>query len=132
MNPMTEKPRIIVKAKNIQLVLDYCLQEKTEFTVIPRGSSNDEWEIELSIKTISKAIEWGMFMKTNRLELAVNELFNKPEIAAAAPKPKAKPREKKVPATDLKNETDFAEILHTPKKQTDQTSLLSFDMESDK
>ena len=131
MNPISEKPRIIVKAKNIQLVLDYCLQEKTEFTVIPRGSSNDEWEIELTIKTISKAIEWGMFMKSNRLELAVNELFNKPEVAVV-PKAKPKAREKKAPVAEPKNEGEIPEILQSPKKQTDQTSLLSFDMESDK
>ncbi len=129
MNPMSEKPRIIVKAKNIQLVLDYCLQQKTEFTVIPRNNSNDEWEIELSIKSISKAIEWGMFLKANKLDLAINELFNKPETIA--PKAKPKTREKKAPAADTTAENDIPETMQTAKKQNEQTSLLTFDMDSD-
>ena len=134
MNTITEKPRIIVKAKNIQLVLDYCLQQKTEFTVIPRNAANDEWEIELTIKNISKAIEWGMFLKTNKLELAVNELFNKTEtVAPKANLPRrAKSRGKKAPVNDTKNENDIPEILQTPKKHNEQTSLLSFGMDPDK
>lgn len=131
---MTEKPRIIVKAKNIQIVLDYCLQQKTEFTVIPRNAANDEWEIELTIKNISKAIEWGMFLKTNRLELAVNELFNKPENVAPKVNPprRSKNRDKTVPVADVKTENDIPEILQAPKKHTEQNNLLSFGMDPGK
>ena len=123
---MSEKPRIIVKAKNIQLVLDHCLQEKTEFTVIPRNASNDEWEVELSIKSITKAIEWGMFIKANKLDFTTNELFVQAE-PAQAPKVKAKPRMKKGNENSLKldNEKPSTEINQNSKSE--QTNLLSFD-----
>jgi hypothetical protein len=128
MNPTNEKPRIIVKSKNLQIVIDNCIEQKTEFTVIPRNTSNDEWEVELNIKTISNAIEWGMFMKANKLELVANVLFNKPVI----PVQKPKIREKKSPvissSTQINNEEDDeTETAGSTKKLNDQTNVLSFD-----
>lgn len=99
----TEKPRILLKSKNIQIVLDYCFEQKLEFTVIPR-ENNDEWEVEISIKSIVKAIELGMFMKSNKLDLVGSELFPKP----LAPKPIRKAPEK--PATPLFNEKSTDEV----------------------
>ena len=125
MNPMSEKPRIIVKAKNIQLVLDQCLQEKTEFTVIPRNASNDEWEIELNIKSISKAIEWGMFIKANRLDFSTNELFKTVETT---PVPKVKPKEKTRKVTTGISKSDNDNIDSDDQiKKNEQPSLLSFE-----
>lgn len=129
MNPTNEKPRIIVKSKNLQIVIDYCIEQKTEFAVIPRNSTNDEWEVELNIKSILKAIEWGIFIKANKLEFAVNELFIKP---IAAPIQKSRIKEKKTPititTTELKKEdTEKNETIASTKKQNDQTNVLSFD-----
>lgn len=121
MNPTNEKPRIIVKSKNLQSVIDYCIEQKTEFSVIPRNASNDEWEVELNIKTIAKAIEWGMFMKANRLELVANVLFTKP--ITPIQKPKVKEKRTVVSSTDLKKENK--EEAETAKQ--DQTNILSFD-----
>lgn len=67
----SEKPRILIKSKNLQLIFDYCVETKTEFTVIPRNT-NDDWEIELNIKSIIDAIKWGMFLKSNKIELIEN------------------------------------------------------------
>lgn len=120
MNAINEKPRIIVKSKNIQIVIDFCIQQKTEFTVIPRNASNDEWEVELNIKSITKAIEWGMFIKANKLDFIVNELFNinKP-IAQTPPIPKVKPktRERKETQAPIADEN-----------KSEQNNLLSFDL----
>jgi len=124
MNPINEKPRIIVKAKNIQLVINYCIEQKTEFAVIPRNASNEEWEVELNIKSISKAIEWGMFIKANKLEFLVNELFNKPIAPAQKPKTKGKKAPVTIPEMDLKNEE--TETAVSNKKHSDQTNILSF------
>ena len=125
---MTEKPRIIVKAKNIQLVLDYCLQEKTEFAVIPRNASNDEWEVELNIKSISKAIEWGMFIKANKLDYTFNDFFKQTE-APIIQKAKPKAKEKK---TNVPNKTnDLLLNDNTQVKPTEQKNLLTFDMETE-
>ncbi|MCX7863357.1 MAG: hypothetical protein N2449_10230 [Bacteroidales bacterium] len=77
-----EKPRILVKTKNLQLVFDYCIETKTEFTVIPRNS-NDDWEVELAIRNIIDAVRWGMFLKANKIDLIetpvlLNPTINKP------------------------------------------------------
>ncbi len=66
-----DKPKIIVKTKNLQIVFDYCIETKTEFTVIPK-SSNEDWEIELNIRNIKEAVKWGMFLKANKLDLIDN------------------------------------------------------------
>lgn len=75
-----EKPRILVKTKNLQLIFDYCIESKTEFTVIPRNS-NDDWEIELSIRSIIDAVRWGMFLKTNKIELLDTQILVTPTIS---------------------------------------------------
>ena len=125
MNPINEKPRINVKSKNLQIVIDYCIEQKTEFTVIPRNSINDEWEVELNIKSISKAIEWGMFIKTNKLGFAVNELFNKPVATVQ----KTRTRGKKTSITnvtdEIKNEENESVVSY--KKQSNQNNTLSFE-----
>ena len=72
-----EKIRILVKTKNLQLIFDYCIESKTEFTVIPR-SSGDDWEIELNIKSIINAVKWGMFLKSNKIDLIENPLLINP------------------------------------------------------
>jgi hypothetical protein len=106
MNLTNEKPRIHVKAKNMQQVLDFCIERKTEFTVIPRHS-NDDWEIELSIKSIKEAITWGMFLKTCKIELIENPLFAPAENTVNV-KQKTTARQKtakKTPATQENKET---------------------------
>ncbi len=74
-----EKPRILVKTKNLQVIFDYCIESKTEFTVIPRNT-NDDWEIELSIRSIIDAIRWGMFLKTNKIDLLDTQILITPTV----------------------------------------------------
>ena len=50
-----DKPRVIVKNKNLQFIFDYCLESKTPFTANPR-LSGDEWEIEFKISDIMGAV----------------------------------------------------------------------------
>ena len=83
----TDKPRVLLKSKNIQLLMEYCIENKLEFTVIP-GAVNDEWEVEVNVKNLIKAVELGMFMKTNKFELAGQTLF--PKIPVAKPVKKSK------------------------------------------
>ncbi|PKP21957.1 MAG: hypothetical protein CVU05_05765 [Bacteroidetes bacterium HGW-Bacteroidetes-21] len=75
----SNKPRVLLKSKNMQVLMEYCIENKLEFTVIPR-KMNDEWEIEINIADITSAIELGMFMRSNKLELVGNELFPKPKV----------------------------------------------------
>lgn len=127
---MNEKTRILAKTKNIQIIIDNCLLQKTEFTAIPRNSNSDEWEVELNIKSISKALEWGMFIKANRLELATNELFINPvttPVVQARPKPKRK--EKPVDFSEITEEqSDENENESTSlKMEIPSNNLLSFE-----
>lgn len=77
-----EKPRVIVKNKNLQFIFDYCLESKTPFTANPR-LSGDEWEIEFKITDIMGAVALGMFLRENRIE-PVGLQVAKPQTAAVA------------------------------------------------
>ncbi len=90
----SEKPRIQVKTKNLQLIFDYCIETKTEFTVIPRNS-NDDWEIELNIRSIKDAIRWGMFLKTNKIELIDTAILINPIPATKTVQPTIKTKKDK-------------------------------------
>lgn len=61
-------PKLLVKFKNIQLVFDYCVENKLKFTVAPR-LTNDEWEIELNIADVMTAIALGIFVRENKIEV---------------------------------------------------------------
>ena len=69
MSKTDDKPVILAKRKNIQIIFDYCLDQKIEFKVSPRTISNEEWELELSIDSIKMAIALGMFVRENKLDM---------------------------------------------------------------
>ncbi len=127
---MNEKTQILAKSKNIQLVIDYCLQQKTEFTVIPRFGKTDEWEIELTIKSIPKALEWGIFISSNKLDIINNQFLNTP-VATPQVKSKSKKKEKTISnpvaldeIAEIKNEIHE---LGNKKESSSSPSLLSFE-----
>lgn len=64
-----ELPMVAVKRKNIQLVMDYCLENEVEFTVKPKTVGVDEWKIEVNITNVKKAIHFGMFLKEIKSEI---------------------------------------------------------------
>jgi hypothetical protein len=68
MNKTDDKPIILTKRKNIQIVLDYCLDQKISFNANPRAISIDEWEVELDVNNIKGAIALGIFIKENKLD----------------------------------------------------------------
>jgi len=86
----TDKPRVLLKSKNIQQLMEYCIENKHEFTVIP-GNVQDEWEVEINVKSLTKAVELGMFMKSNKFDLAGTALFPKAPIVKPAKKIKETP-----------------------------------------
>ncbi len=83
-----KKPSVTVKKKNIQTILDYCLDTKQEFTVLPKMGT-DEWNIEIGITEINKAISFGMFLRENKMEANGVTPYVAPAKEAAAPKSKA-------------------------------------------
>lgn len=130
-NDMNEKTRIKAKQKNIQLVIDYCIQQKTEFTVIPRIGKSEEWEVELTIKSIPKALEWGIFINTNKLEILNNQFLNTPENAVSQIKSKPKRKIKNIIAPIATSEiSDIENEIHELKNKKEKNSgstLLSFE-----
>lgn len=135
-----EKPRIHVKTKNLQQLFDYCIETKTEFTVIPKNA-NDTWEIELNIKSIMDAIKWGMYLKANKIDLIENPLLDIRSNVIVSSKTltnstKAK-TVKKSSATEsatnpifnktIENDDVQTKDISSNTEQSENTSLLSFE-----
>lgn len=95
-----DKPRVIIKNKNLQFIFDYCIESKTPFTANPR-LSGDEWEVEFKISDIMGAVALGMFLRENRIE-PVGIQTVKPQPVAAAVKTK-------VTKTTKKQESEISE-----------------------
>jgi hypothetical protein len=64
-----ELPMVAVKKKNIQSVIDYCIENEVEFTVKPKTPGLDDWKIELNLTQVKKAIHFGMFLKEIKSEI---------------------------------------------------------------
>lgn len=129
-----EKPRILVKTKNLQIIFDYCIESKTEFTVIPRNS-NDDWEIELSIRSIIDAVRWGMFLKTNKIDLLDTQILitptvNKPIQSASVQKNK-KERSTKLLTAESFAQNTMLEISSTTEKEKNEAIPLKEDVTLD-
>jgi hypothetical protein len=77
-----EKPTVTVKKKNVQSLIDYCIENKIDFTVLSK--SNDDFDVEFIITNTKKAIALGMCLKELKLEL--NGLSVTPVAAIKASK----------------------------------------------
>lgn len=84
MSTTDDKPIILSKRKNIQTVIDYCLEQKISFSANPRAISIDEWEVELNISSIKAAIALGMFVRENKLDMYGMGEIIKPKANASA------------------------------------------------
>lgn len=130
-----EKPKILVKTKSLQQIFDYCIETKTGFTVIPT-SSNEDWEIELNIKNIIEAVKWGIYLKTNKIELVENLLVTPISLSTKTTtnnqhvKHKRAKKNTQEPKTEVKNETTTDTVAENPNHSVTPVSLLSFDENS--
>jgi hypothetical protein len=62
--------KLILKRKNIQLLVDFCLEETLEFTLKPQTFPDTDWELTMKITDIKTAVAAGMFLRENRIEVA--------------------------------------------------------------
>lgn len=62
-----EIPTISVKKKNLQYIIDYCIENKIDFTIKSKSIS-DEFVIEFLSLSANKAIALGMCLKELRIE----------------------------------------------------------------
>ncbi len=98
-------PIVAVKRKNIQSVMDYCLENEVEFTVKPKTAGIDEWKIEVNITNVKKAVHFGMFLKEIKSEIVglpyVSPIAKEPKKIEAKESSKEKEvKEKSAPSTN--------------------------------
>lgn len=61
--------KLILKRKNIQLLVDFCLDESLEFTLKPQTFPDTDWELTMKIADIKTAVAAGMFLRENRIDV---------------------------------------------------------------
>jgi len=122
-----ETPVLLSKRKNIQVLLDYCLDQRIAFTATPRAISHDDFEIEVHISGIKQAIALGMFVKENKFEVTGMGDLVKPK----APAPK-KVETRPEPKADVKEASVLMPLDETPAPAPtpfkEDGALLSFDL----
>ena len=64
-----EYPSISVKKKNIQYIIEYCIENKIDFTIKSKSEFSDEFTMEFMVTSTNKAIALGMCLKELKLEL---------------------------------------------------------------
>lgn len=79
-----EKPTVSVKKKNLLPLIEYCIENKIDFTLTARSQQGDDFDVEFIITNPKKAIALGMCLKELKLEL--NGLTITPVAAIKASK----------------------------------------------
>lgn len=64
-------PFVAVKKKNIQLLLDYCIENRIEFTVTPKNS--EEFKVIFGLKDFNAAIALGICLRELRIDFTAVE-----------------------------------------------------------
>ncbi|MGC8824278.1 MAG: hypothetical protein ACP5PZ_06745 [Bacteroidales bacterium] len=62
-------PKVILKKKQIPVLIDFCLEESIEFSVRQQTFPETDWEVELRLKDYRTAVLVGMFLRENKMEL---------------------------------------------------------------
>lgn len=115
-----ELPMVAVKRKNIQSVMDYCLENEVEFTVKPKTIGIDEWKIEVNITNVKKAIHFGMFLKEIK-----SEIVGLPYTSPIVKEPK------KIEIKDtVKESTKEVKEKAAPAPSADSSNIFAFEPEN--
>lgn len=62
--------KVVLKKKNIAVLVDFCLEESVEFTAKPQAFPDTDWEFTMKISDIKTAVVAGMFLRENRIEIS--------------------------------------------------------------
>jgi len=62
--------KVVIKKKNIPVLVDFCLEESVEFNVKPQVFPDTDWEFTMKISDIKTAVVAGMFLRENRIEIS--------------------------------------------------------------
>jgi hypothetical protein len=74
--------KLVLKKKQISIVVDFCLEEAIEFSVKQQSFPNTDWEVDLWLKDVKAAILTGMFLRENHIEIegADQQKLKKPSV----------------------------------------------------
>lgn len=81
-----ETPSVNVKRKNISLLMEYCVENKIEFSVKPLISRSEEFEMDFTVSNNKTAVALGMYLKELRIELNGTQAVT-PVVASVTPAP---------------------------------------------
>jgi hypothetical protein len=62
-------PKVITKKKQVPVLVEYCLEESIEFSVKQQAFPDNDWEIEMKLKDLKSAVQLGMFLRENRIDM---------------------------------------------------------------
>jgi hypothetical protein len=65
----TNSIKVVLKKKQISILVDFCLDESIEFGVKQQAFPGTDWEVELKLNDIKTAIMVGMFLRENRFDI---------------------------------------------------------------
>jgi hypothetical protein len=106
--------KLILKRKNIQLIVDFCLDETLEFTLKPQTFPDTDWELTMKIIDIKTAVAAGMFLRENRID--VNGI-DQQKFKKTVPTKKSKDD------TDEKPEEKEEKVHDTPVEKHDTNTM---------
>jgi len=96
--------KVVLKRKNIPMLVDFCLEESVEFAVKPQTFPDTDWEFTMKIAEIKTAVVAGMFLRENRIEITGidQQKYKKPVVK----KGKDDEQEEKAPVLKTKTEKE--------------------------
>ena len=62
-------PKVVIKKKQVSVIVEYCLEESIEFSVKQQTFPDTDWEIEMKLKDFKVAVLLGMFLRENRIDI---------------------------------------------------------------
>lgn len=62
-------PKVVLKKKQIPLVIDFCIEEGIEFSAKQQTFPDIDWELDLKLKDFKAAVLLGMFLRESRIDI---------------------------------------------------------------
>jgi hypothetical protein len=62
-------PKVVLKKKQIPVLIEFCLEESIEFSVKQQSFPETDWEVELKLKDLKTAILVGMYLRENKMDI---------------------------------------------------------------
>jgi hypothetical protein len=62
-------PKVVLKKKQIPLVIDFCIEEGIEFSAKQQTFPDIDWELDLKLKDFKTAVLLGMFLRESRIDI---------------------------------------------------------------